>query len=263
MLPGRSVPTFLVFLAIVLTSRVLLAASCLVDPEPQAPNHDTWVRVDDPKHPVPQERLTESKRYSDCTRLVLVKGIIHVLYETPDGVSLKTCKDPGQPCSVNAGTWPSWLDVYKYQTRPGGKKMDEALARLRGVPYGRILHVERAATFNLAKAGLPSWKLTLLSTDEKTPIYRLAGSEPVVQIPGNLLRSGGKYTWLIDGNNQTYKGGFDLLGVTEAEEIAKQIKQGTRDAGATARARKLDELIVLYENNLDYEVELLREELRL
>ena len=83
MAPSRYVPTFLVFLAIVLTCRVLLAASCLVDPEPQPPNNDTWVQVDDPKHPVPQEPLIESKRYADCARLVLVKGSIHVLYETP------------------------------------------------------------------------------------------------------------------------------------------------------------------------------------
>jgi len=261
--PSRCVPALLVFLSIILTCGVLFAASCLVDPEPQPPNNDTWVRVDDPKHPVPQERLTESKRYSDCARLVLVKGIIHVLYETPDGVSRKTCKDAGQPCSVNAGTWPSWLDVYKYQTRPGGKKMDETVVRLQGVPYGRVLNIERAATFNLAKAGLPSWKLTLLSAEQKTPLYRQAGTDPVIRIPSNLLRSGGKYTWLIDGNNQTYKGGFDLLSAKEAEEIGKQITQGTHDAGATARARQLDELIVLYENNLDYEVELLREELKL
>jgi len=110
---------------------------------------------------------------------------------------------------------------------------------------GAVLSIERAATFNLAKAGLASWNLTLLSTDQKTPIHRQAGSDPVVRIPSNLLRSGGKYTWLIDGNNQKYKGGFDLLGTTEAEDIAKQIKQGPHDAGATARARKLDELIVL------------------
>jgi hypothetical protein len=115
---------------------------------------------------------------------------------------------------------------------------------------------------NFCYSPLASWNLTLLSTDQKTPIYRQAGSDPVVRVPGNLLRSGGKYTWRIDGNNQKYKGGFDLVGTTEAEAIAKQIKQGPHDAGATTRARKLDKPIVSYENNLDYEVEVLREELK-
>jgi hypothetical protein len=189
--------------------------------------------------------------------------MIHVLYETPDGVRRKTCKDAGQPCPVNVGAWPSWLDFFKYQSGPGGKKMDKAVSRLPGIPYARVFSIERAATFHFAKAGIASWNLTLLSAGQKAPIYRQVGSAPVVQIPSHLLHPGGKYTWLIEGNNQKYKGGFDILERTEAEDIARQIKQATHEAGATERARKLDTLIILYENNLDYEVELLREELKL
>jgi hypothetical protein len=263
MMASRRVPACLVFWAVVLTCKVLLAASCLVDPDPQAQDKDTRIRFDDPKKPGPEEKLSKSERFSDCSHLKLEKGIIHVLYETPDGVRRKTCKDAGQPCSVNAGTWPSFLDLFRYQPRPGGKKMDAAVSRLPGIPYGKVFSIERAATFNLAKAGLASWNLALLGTDQKTPIYRQAGNDPVVRLPSNLLRPGGKYTWLIDGNNQKYKGGFDILGGAEAEDIAKQIKQANNDAGATVRARKWDELIILYENNLDYEVEFLREELKL
>ena len=113
----------------------------------------------------------------------------------------------------------------------------------------------------MAKAGLTQWNLTLLDAVSKKPIYRQSGSAPVVQVPLNLLRPGGKYNLVIEGSNQRYKGGFSILGGTEAEDIAKQIRQVNTDASATVRARKLDELIIFYNNNLDYEVELLREDL--
>jgi hypothetical protein len=102
----------------------------------------------------------------------------------------------------------------------------------------------------------------LIDADRKTPIFRKAGSDPVVRIPSNLLRPGGKYTVLIDGGNQRYSSGFDILGGPEAQDVTRQVRQANNDANATARARKLDELILFYENNLDFEMELLREELK-
>jgi hypothetical protein len=256
-MPSRYVPAFLVCLALLLTCRTLLAASCQVvleNPEAGAVllNHGKELPLKD-----------NATQLSDCSQLTLVRGIVHVLYETQNGVTRKTCKVSNTSCNVDAGKWPSWLDLFKYQGRPGGKKMDEAVPRLPGIPYGKVFSLERAATFNLSKAGLTQWNLTLIETGGKTPIYRKPGSDPVAQVPSNLLRRGGKYTVLIDAGPQKYKGGFDLLGGAEAADIAEQIKQATTNAGATARAKKLDELIIYYENNLDYEVELLREELKL
>jgi hypothetical protein len=141
--------------------------------------------------------------------------------------------------------------------------MDEAVTRLPGIPYGRVFRLERAAMINLGKANLTRWSLTLLDANGNKPLYRESGSQPVLQIPHHVLRLGGKYTLVIEGGPQKYKGGFDILGGAEAQDIAKQLSEAGSEAGATARARKLDELIVLYENNLDYEVELLREELQL
>ena len=141
--------------------------------------------------------------------------------------------------------------------------MDEDVSRLPGIPHGKVFSMERATTFNMAKAGLTQWNITLMEAGSKRPIYRQSGSVSVVQIPSNLLRPGGKYSLLIDGSNKKYQGGFDILGGAEAADIAAQLRQAISDASATARGRKLDELIILYENNLDYEVELLREELKL
>jgi hypothetical protein len=123
--------------------------------------------------------------------------------------------------------------------------------------------MERAATLNLGKAGFTRWNLTLTEAGGKRPIYQKAGSDSVVQVPSNLLRPGGKYTLLIDGGSKKYKGGFDILGGTEAQDIAGQLQQVGSGASDTLRGRQLDELIILYDNDLDYEVELLREELKL
>jgi hypothetical protein len=141
--------------------------------------------------------------------------------------------------------------------------MDETVPRLPGIPYGKVFSLERAATLNLAKARMNQWNLTLLDASSNKPLYRQSGTSPTLQMPSNLLRPGGKYTLLIDGGPQKYKGGFDLLGAAAAADIAAQIKQAHANPDSTLRAKKLDELIIYYENNLDYEVELLREELHL
>ena len=252
---SKYVPASLMCLAVLLTCQTLLAASCLVDPD----SKNTRIKPDGKM----VESLPTSKKFSDCSRLELVSGMIHVLYETPDGLKRQTCKEAGQICPVTTGTWPSWLDSFKPQSRPGGKKMDEEFSRLPGIPHGKVFSGERAATLNLGKAGFTHWNLTLMEAGGKRPLYQKSGSDPVIQVPSNLLRPGGKYILLIDGSNKKYKGGFDILGGTEAEDIAGQIRQASKDTNVTARGRKLDELIILYENNLDYEVELLRDELQL
>jgi hypothetical protein len=251
----KYLPASFVCLAALFTCKTLLAASCLVDPDPKVP---AQIKPDGKT----LEQLSSSKPFSDCSKLVLVSGVINVLYETPDGLKRLTCEKADKLCSVNAGTWPSWLEPFKPKARAGGKKMDEEVSRLPGIPYGKVFSVEKATTFNLGKAGFNHWNLTLTEANGKKPIYSKSGSDPTVQVPSSLLRPGGKYTLLIDGNKK-YKGGFDILGGTEAEDIAKEIKRVGTDTSATARTRKLDELIILYENNLDYEVELLREELKL
>ena len=252
---SRFVPPSIVFLAVLLTCKAVLAASCLVVPD----NQVTGVVI---LNQGKEQALTAHTKLSDCSQLTLARGVIHVLYETKNGeIKRKTCKAPNTLCSVEAGSLPSLFESATYKAV--GKQMDKEVSRLPGLPHGRVSNIERAATFNLAKAGLTHWNLTLADADSKRVIYSKSGSDPVVQVPRDRLRPGGKYTVLIDGGHQKYKGGFDILGGTEAEGVAKQITQVNKDASATARARKLDELILFYENNLDYEVELLREELKM
>jgi hypothetical protein len=255
------VPAFIVLLAALLTGQAVLAGPCLVVLEDQVSGA---VIQDRGK----EQTLSANTRLADCSQLTLKRGIIHVLYESQAGeVKRQTCKDPNKLCRIDASTGTSFLEsllkLVTYQSVPGGKKMDKDVSRLPGIPHGTVLSIDRATTFNLARAGLTQWSLTLIDADRKTPLFRKAGSDPVLRIPGNLLRPGGKYTVLIDGGNQRYSGGFDILGGTEAQDVAGQIRQATNDASATARARKLDELIIFYENNLDFEMELLREELKL
>lgn len=255
-MPSRFVPAVLLSSTVLLVYTPLLAASCLVDLEDQA--HGAIIRTHGK-----EQTLTASTLLPDCSQLMLVRGIIHVLYETEEGLTRKTCKDPDTSCSVEAGTWPSWLDPAQRQSVFGRKKMDKDVSRLPGIPHGKVFSVESAATFNFAKAGFTHWNLTLLDAERKIPIFRKSGTDPVVRIPSNLLRAGGKYTWLIDGAKQRYSGGFDILGRTEAQDITRQVSRTSQDKSVTARARKLDELILFYDNNLDYEVELLRDELKL
>jgi hypothetical protein len=186
-----------------------------------------------------------------------------VLYETADGLQRQSCDKAGKPCVISAGKWPSWPDLVGTSIRAGGKKMDEEVSRLPGIPHGKIFSIQRAATFNMAKAGLSQWHLSLLDARSKKVIYRKGGNNRMIQVPANLLRQGGKYTVAIEGSSVRYKGGFDILGGSEAEEIAGEIREAKNNTSATARGKKLDELIILYDYNLDYEVELLREELQL
>jgi hypothetical protein len=233
----------------------VLAASCLIVPENQT---NGAVILNQGK----EQTLTAPTKLSDCSQLTLARGVIHVLYETQNGdIKRKTCKTPNTLCNVDSGSLPSLFESATYKAV--GKQMDKEVSRLPGLPHGMVSNVERAATFNLAKAGLTHWNLTVADADSKRVIYSQSGSDPVVQVPKDRLRPGGKYTVVIDGGNQKYKGGFDILGRTEAEGVAKQITQVKNDASATAGAKKLDELILFYENNLDYEVELLREELKM
>jgi hypothetical protein len=257
-MPRKYIPAFFIYLGVLLTCKTLLA-NCLVKPEPQA-KEATNIK---PKQGKSFE-LNDKRELPDCSQLMLISGMIHVLYLDPEGLKHVYCKDAGKLCPVDvAGTWPSAGDSTNTHTGFAGKKMDETVSRLAGIPYGKIFSPERAATFNMAKAGLTQWNLTLLDATNKKPIHRQSGSAPVIQIPVHLLRPGGKYTLLIDAGNQKYKGGFDILGGAQAQDIADQIKQLSNDNSATELSRKLDELIILYENNLDYEVEYLREELNL
>jgi hypothetical protein len=254
-MPSRFIPPSLAFLAVLLACKVVLAASCLVVPEDQVKGA---VILNQGK----EQALTAHTKLSDCSQLTLARGVIHVLYETQNGeIKRQTCKAPNTPCSVGAGSVPSLFESVTHKAV--GKQMDKEVSRLPGLPHGRVFNVERAATFNLAKAGLTHWNLTLTEADSKRTVYSHSGNGPVVQIPKDRLRPGGKYIVLIDVGNQRYTGGFDILGGTEAASVAREITQVQTDTNATARAKKLDELILFYENNLDYEVELLREELKM
>jgi hypothetical protein len=68
----RFIPASIAFFAVLLTCEALLAASCLVDLEDQA---NGAVIRDHGK----EQQLLVSKRFSDCSQLVLVRGMIHVL----------------------------------------------------------------------------------------------------------------------------------------------------------------------------------------
>ena len=186
---NTSVLASIVLLVALLMGQAVLAGPCLVVLEDQISGA---VIQDRGK----EQTLSANTRLADCSQLTLKRGIIHVLYESQAGeVKRQTCKDPNTPCRIDASTGTSFLEsllkLVTYQSVPGGKKMDKDVSRLPGIPHGTVLSMDRATTFNLARAGLTQWSLTLMDADRKTPIFRKAGSDPVLRIPGNLLRPGG------------------------------------------------------------------------
>jgi hypothetical protein len=108
-MPSRYVPAFLGCLVLLLTCRALLAASCQVVLE--NPDPGTVLLNRNKEQPLKEN----GTQLSDCSQLKLVRGIVHILYETQNGVTRKTCRTPGSPCNVDDGKWPSWLDIFKYQ----------------------------------------------------------------------------------------------------------------------------------------------------
>ena len=257
----RSILAFFVSVPVLLLCKTVLAGPCMVVSD----NPETGAVISERGT---ERVLTAKDQLSDCSQLILRRGTIHVLYQTPDGVvKRKTCTAPNTPCSVDAGADASFIETLRklitYESRPGGKKMDKDVSRLAGIPYGRVFSRETAARFDMAKAGLIPWSLTLTETGSKTPIDRRSGSNPIAQVPVSLLRPGGKYAWTIESGGQQYRGGFDILSSADANNVAGEMSQIHKNTGITARARKLDELIVFLENNLDYETGVLREELGL
>jgi hypothetical protein len=138
------VPACIMFLVALLMGHAVFAGSCLVVLEDQV---NGAVIQDRGK----EQTLSANTRLSDCSQLTLRRGVIHVLYESPDGeVKRQTCKDPNKPCRVDGSTGTSFLEMLlksvTYQSVPGGKKMDKDVSRLPGIPHGKILSIDRATT---------------------------------------------------------------------------------------------------------------------
>jgi hypothetical protein len=234
-------------LALWLASELALAGSCTVVPEGNA------------KYLV-GGKPPASNSPPDCSKLEVLEGRIYVVYENAKG-ELKSQPCQRGPCLIDSSSSASWRDQVSYASVQGGRRMDKNVTRLAGIPSGRILNPSSATTFNFARAGISQWRLEVFDTAGRHPIYQRSGSEGSIQLPANLLRAGGKYAWQIHAYNEKFSGGFDILSVQEAEPILRQVKEAGRDGSPVGA--KLQELIVYYENSLDFEMDLLRQELKI
>jgi len=236
------------------------AASCSVVASSSGP--PAQIRADGAVMPVPP-----SRDVSDCSGLVVSAGQVLVLFETAQGErQSQPCAAGGTGCAVPGGTRGvlnairAKLGVIREgapERRPGGRRYDEDAQRLTGMPSGKIYSLERAGIFDFRAAGSGPWSLVLTRDPGRAPIFQWSGRDPVIQLPANLFQRGGKYGWVLTAGGKRYAGGFDVLGASQAAEVERDLREAGVTGAASTRKQQVDELMVLFDHDLDHEVRLL------
>ena len=242
----------------VLPLPALAADSCLVVAENKAQRAQIQYgseRLDvPPSRPVP-----------DCSSIFVFGAPVILIFEPPiNGQRTKTC-DPGRcgaPGGVKSPSLASILEGVP-QRRAAGKRYDEDARRLEGVPSGKIHSLERAGAFDFRALGAGAWGLVVTKEPGRTMIFQRSGSDPVIQLPQGLFQRGGKYGWVLTSGGKRFTGGFDVLAPGPAAEVERDLREAGVTPGSRTRRQQIEELMVLFDHDLDHEVRLLYRELGL
>lgn len=208
------------------------------------------------------ENITAVRHLDNCSEIIARAGTVFVAYKASGEQKIKACPI-GESCGIDSESKASFLANAERTAQSAGQKLDENFARLASTPYGKIMDPEKAATFNFALVGAEVKGFKLIDTQNTTLFEDAKGGSSLV-IPNDKLRPGGKYRWEILTAKGKHAGAFDILEAKKRSEIAKDLSEAKqKKAGASAFELKLEELAVLVDNGLRYEVEILRREMKL
>jgi hypothetical protein len=237
------------------------ASSCSVMPGSRSV--PTTIRADGKDWDVPRAGLPDVP----CSGLSVLRGQAILIFETSAGDTKSLMCGPGE-CAAPTGAKSFWKSLMARlegapERRPGGKRYDEDARRLEGLPSGKIYSLERAGLFDFRALGAGGWTLVVTREPGRAAIVQRAGSDPVVQLPASLFQRGGKYGWVLTAGGKRFTGGFDVLAPGPAAEVERDLREAGVTSGPRTRKQQVDELIVLFEHDLDHEVRLLYRELGL
>jgi hypothetical protein len=208
------------------------------------------------------EDLAAAKHLDSCAEVIAKSGNVFVAYKAGGTQMIKSCP-LNEACGVDADSKASFLASADRTVQSSGQKLDENFSRLASIPYGKIMDPDKAATFNFAQVGAEVRAFKLADAQNK-PLFEDAKGGASLTIPNDKLRPGGKYRWEIITAKGKHAGGFDILEEKKRGEIAKELEQvKQKKSGASSFELKLEELAVLVDYGLRYEVELLRKDMKL
>lgn len=201
-----------------------------------------------------------------CSGITVLRGQVILTFETSSGDTKSLMCD--HKCSAPDGAKSFWRSLMARlegspERRPGGKRYDEDTRRLEGLPSGKIYSLHRAGLFDFRALGAGGWALEVTREPGRTAVAQRSGSDPVLQLPASLFQRGGKYGWTLTAAGKRFRGGFDVLGPGPAAEVERDLRDAGVPGGARTRKQQIDELMVLFEHDLDHEVRLLSRELGL
>lgn len=257
----------IVLIAVVLPRAGQAAPSCWVVPE--TPGQAAQFRDADKK----VWKVPPAAEVKNCSHLSVSSGRILLIFEPPiAGKGFVSCGPGEAECPALEGPRTSEgsraskalaLAKGMPEQRPGGRRYDEDARRLEGLPSGKIYSLERAGIFDFRALGTASWSLVVTREPGRAAIFQKSGSDPVVQLPRTLFQRGGKYGWTLNAGGKRFTGGFDVLGPSPAAEVERDLREAGVTPGPRTRKQQIEELMVLFDHDLDHEVRILYRELGL
>ena len=238
------------------------------------PRQPAQIQADGGTFPVPPSRDVK-----DCSSISIASGRVVLMFETAAGDAKSLlCGSDGQRCVVPNGA-KAILGSLRARVsggrgvvaalqggserRTAAKRYDEDSQRLEGLPSGKIHSLERAGLFDFRALGTGGWSLVVTREPGHAAIFQRSGSDAVIQLPSNLFQRGGKYGWVLNAGGKRFTGGFDVLAPGPAADVERDLRDAGVTGGARTRKQQIDELMVLFDHDLDHEVRILYRELGL
>jgi hypothetical protein len=248
------------------------AASCSAVAED--PNRPAQVEADGEQFSVGPPRDVR-----DCSKISISGGRVVLMFETAAGGAMSlACGSDRSRCMVPEGA-KAILNGLRARLSAGrgvvaalkggperrlaAKRYDEESQQPEGLPSGKIYSLERAGRFDFQSLGSGPWTLVVTREPGRATLVQKSGSDPVLQLPATLFQRGGKYGWALNAGGKRFTGGFDVLGPGPAAEVERDLREAGVTAGARTRKQQIDELMVLFDHDLDHEARLLYRELGL
>jgi hypothetical protein len=208
------------------------------------------------------QTLDAAKHLTDCSSIVLKSGTAFLLYEVDGEHQVKACKI-NEPCATPAQSGLSFLAPGEGGAKRVGQGLDKDYARLSGLPYGWVMRAESLATFSLARVQESVQKFTLFDQSQQ-PLVQAGAGQSSVAVPIDALKPGERYRWQLVTDKAQHEGSFRMiddkkkLGIVKTLEAARQASPN-----ASVFEKKLQELAVYRDYDLGYEMERLRQEMKL
>ena len=208
------------------------------------------------------ESVESAKHLTDCSRIVVKSGTLLLLFQVAGEHQVKAC-EIGQPCDADPKSAPSFLARQGNESKRVGQGLDTDYARLSGLPYGPVLDPGSVAVLSVARVQETVLKFALFDQNMQ-PLLEAPGSGPSISLPVGALKPGGRFRWRLETNKAKHEGSFRMVEEKTRLSIVNALEAASKNRpNVTAFERKLQQLAIYRDYDLDYEAEHLRQEMNL